>query len=261
MAQKSIVQTGCIGCFGVVAMASILMVGAGVYFVKQEVDYFSAHRSEIIAAVEKDLDEGRYEAVISTAEKYEMVGDPELARLRSEAESQLISKRAESIKVKLSGESSVATRVRLLEELKELQPGDEQLETQYVEAKINLLSQRLATEEHSEMSKIRILEELNRLEPQNAEWRDTLIQLRTKELSGYIRYECKVFSEPSEESTVIGYLTPPSTAEVTDTGSPWLRLRFGPVKDVSSNEFLDLPFDSGVFIKKSHFTTELPANW
>ena len=83
----------------------------------------------------------------------------------------------------------------------------------------------------------------------------------TNKLDGWIRYTCRVYPSPDKSSKPIGYLSPPSSVGVADDGSDWLRLMHGPVKDESTDEFVDIEFDPGLYIEKSKFTTELPANW
>lgn len=84
----------------------------------------------------------------------------------------------------------------------------------------------------------------------------------TVEKSGWIRNRCDVFEAPSTSSAIAGYLTSRASVDVADDGSGWLRLRYGPILDSSSKEFLDDPdFDSGLYIESRFFTTELPANW
>lgn len=83
----------------------------------------------------------------------------------------------------------------------------------------------------------------------------------TDKLNGWIRSTCRVYLSPNPSSSSIGYLSPPSAVSVADDGSGWLRLLHGPIKDETTNKFIDTKFDSGLYIEKSKFTTELPAKW
>ena len=83
----------------------------------------------------------------------------------------------------------------------------------------------------------------------------------TNKRDGWIRYTCRVYPLPDKSSKPIGYLSPPSSVGVADDGSNWLRLLHGPVKHETTDEFVDIKFDPGLYIEKSKFTTELPAKW
>jgi len=83
----------------------------------------------------------------------------------------------------------------------------------------------------------------------------------TKKLDGWIRHTCRVYPTPDKSTKPVGYLSPPCSVGVADDGSGWLRLLHGPVKSETTDEFLDISFDPGLYIEKSNFTTELPANW
>jgi hypothetical protein len=83
----------------------------------------------------------------------------------------------------------------------------------------------------------------------------------TNKFAGWIRHRCRVYPAPDKSTKPVGYLSPPSSVDVADDGSGWLRLLYGPVKNEATDEFLDISFDPGLYIEKSEFTTELPANW
>jgi len=261
MPKKSLLATSCLGCFGIVALGMLLLFGFSFYFIKREVDYFSEHRDEIIASVKTDLEDGNFALVVAKADKYSIAGDPELVRFKSIAEKELKGRRISELKSELATSNQLESRAKILEELQSLVPDDELIKNQITKTRIELLSKELNSGDSSDAAQIRILKELGRIDPQSKEWQEALVKMQTRKLSGHIRYECKVHSEPDENSKIVGYLTPPSSADVIDTGGDWLRLKFGPIKNLATGEFLDLPFDSELFIKRSYFTTEIPANW
>ena len=83
-----------------------------------------------------------------------------------------------------------------------------------------------------------------------------------KSVSGWIRYAAPVHSGPTSDASYIGHLDPPASVGVRDTGKPWLRLEHAPVKEKLGGDYLvDPDFGSGLFIRRSSFTTDAPYLW
>lgn len=86
--------------------------------------------------------------------------------------------------------------------------------------------------------------------------------LATNKRDGWIRSRCNVYDDPDASASVVGYLTPPSSVEVADDGSGWLRLIHGPIRGDAASGFVESPnFEGGLYIEAKAFTTTLPAHW
>jgi len=165
-----------LGCFGVFVLGIIVFGIIGAVINAVQTSYFSKHREEIIGAVRADLAAERYDAVIATAEKYSMVGDPELEKLRDEAEREKKQQQIEELRAEIANATDLTTRQQKLERLLELVPDDPEA--------LQMLAEALRTEldsgELSDYRKKQVLEELTTLQPHNETWKGQLSELTTE---------------------------------------------------------------------------------
>jgi hypothetical protein len=75
------------------------------------------------------------------------------------------------------------------------------------------------------------------------------------EIEGWVKGDiCWVVKEPSEKSTIVGFLKRKAAITVEDLGNEWLRIVFAPVRDPKTGKFIDC---AGCYIQKENFTTVL----
>jgi len=178
MSKPKSKSTGCVGCLGIIVIGFIVLGVIGVYQNKVQTEYFSEHREEILTAVRADFEAERYDAVITTASKYSMVADPELERLREDAERLKKEKRVATLRSEIAGTSDLAVKQQKLEELLNLVPTDADARKTLAEIKIPRLKEQLESSDLSVDRRIQLVEELAELEPGNDSWQEQLSDLR-----------------------------------------------------------------------------------
>lgn len=284
---KSFACLGCVGAFSL-AVASVCVVAVlgyfGVNHLKAQAEHFNENRAVILSELESDLAAGRFDEVIDAGNAYVFVDDAELDRLVSEAkraqENLAAANHVREIKVSeaMASDDTVRSERQQFDVLETcfLRDGPSEKNSKIVNEKATRMLGETQYQQIDSSTTIELLDrkngwvEVRVIQPEHLRathpgWVPAAVLAAgpaTDKKSGYIRNRCDVFEGPNISSAIVGHLKSPSSVEVADDGSGWLRLIYAPIRDSSNGDFLDRPdFDGGMYIESRFFTTELPANW
>ena len=221
------------GVVGVCVIGCLGLLTIGMFRGKAQADYFSEHRDEVLTAVRADLEAERYEAVIAAANRYSMAGDPELERLRDDAERLRKEERVAALRAEIAATSDPAAKRRKLEDLLALAPGDADARRQLAEVQVADLTEQLRSADQSVARRIEVVEELAGLEPGNEAWREQLADLRAAEPA---EPETEPASNPAEATSEAPPHIPGLTA--VDVHGNFTNRGFTLTKDFSDSENL-----------------------
>lgn len=78
-------------------------------------------------------------------------------------------------------------------------------------------------------------------------------------LNGWIKGDiCWVVKTPDTKSPIVGIISKKAAVTVNETGEPWLKIIFAPIRDPKTGKWIEC---SGCYIKKDNFTTTIPTRW